>query len=312
MSRRSRTRGVDHYCAYVANRQFGVLSRAQALASGMTKDMICDRLASGRWAVMLPNVYRICGVPPTELQFLLGAHLYAREDSVVSGLSAAAVWGLEGGRFLPAQIAAPRQLQVASPNIVGRRCASLSSCDITRLDRLPITNRVRTLIDMSAYVDERVMDIALDQVLRARPGSLRLLNERLEQLRAARLRGTRMLRALLEDRDPTMALTESELETLMRRWLMKYGFPIPVFQHWVDLPQFGPARLDAAYPEKLIGIEADSFAWHSGRAEFERDRARISEFASLGWIIVQTTSREIERYPGMPAARLGRALELRA
>jgi hypothetical protein len=272
--------------------------------------MICDRVASGRWAVMLPSVYRINGVPPTELQFLTAAHLYAGEESVVSGLSAAAVWGLEGGRIIPAQIAAPRQLQVTTPNVVGRRCISLSPCDITRLDRLPITNRVRTLIDMSAFVNERTLDIALDQVLRATPGALRVLNERMDQLRSARLRGTKTLRALLKDRDPTMAITESELESLMRRWLTRHGFPKPVFQHWVDLPQYGPARLDAAYPSKLIGIEADSYAWHSSREEFERDRARISEFASLGWIIIQTTSREIERYPDMPASRLGRALEL--
>jgi hypothetical protein len=165
---------------------------------------------------------------------------------------------------------------------------------------------------MSAFVNERTLDIALDQVLRARPGAWRVLNERMDQLRSARLRGTKTLRALLKDRDPTMAITESELESLMRRWLTKHGFPKPVFQHWVDLPQYGPARLDAAYPNKLIGIEADSYAWHSSREEFERDRARISEFASLGWIIIQTTSREIERYPDMPASRLGRALELRA
>jgi hypothetical protein len=261
---------------------------------------------------MLPTVYRICGAPPTDLQFLMAAHLYAGEGSAVSSLSAAAVWGLEGGRILPAHIAAPQQLQVATPKIVGHRCASLSRCDVTRLDRLPITNRVRTLIDMSAYVDEQTIDIALDQVLRARPGALRLLNERLDQLRAARLRGTKMLRRLLEDRDPTRAITESELETLMRRWLLEHGFPEPIFQHWVNLPHYGWARLDAAYPEKLIGIEADSYAWHSGRLEFERDRARISEFASLGWIIVQTTSREMKRHPALPAARLERAIELRA
>jgi hypothetical protein len=260
---------------------------------------------------MLPNAYRICGAPPTDLQFLMAAHLYAGEGSAMTGLSAAAVWGLEGGRILPAQVAVPRQLQVATAKIVGHRCTSLSACDTTRLDRLPITNRVRTLIDMSAYVDERTLDIALDQVLRVRPGALHLLSKRMDQLRGARLRGITMLRRLLADRDPAKAMTETELETLLRRWFQSSGFTEPVFQHRVELPQYGPARLDAAYPEKLIGVEADSYAWHSGRAEFERGRARISEFASLGWIILQTTSREIERYPDRPAARLRRALDLR-
>jgi hypothetical protein len=113
--------------------------------------------------------------------------------------------------------------------------------------------------------------------------------ERLDELGSMRKTACRELRALAESRRGQRAWTESELETLLRRWLRRSGFPEPVFQYWVILPDYGPARLDAAYPELKIGIEADSYKWHSGRQAFERDRARISEFASLGWIIIQTT-----------------------
>ena len=260
----------------------------------------------------MPDVYRISGAPQTDLQFLMAAHLYAGEGSVVYGLSAAAIWGLERGRIIPAQIAVRRQLQLTTPKVAGRRCVSLAPGDISHLQGLPITNRVRTLIDMSALVDERTIDIALDQVLRMEPDSLQRLHTRMDELRSGRLRGMKALRRLVQDRDSSKAMTESELETLVRRWLRKHLFPQPVFQHWVDLPQYGPARLDFAYPDKLIGVEADSYAWHSSRSAFERDRARISEFASLGWIIIQTTSREIQKYSDRPAARLGRALDLRA
>lgn len=88
----------------------------------------------------------------------------------------------------------------------------------------------------------------------------------------------------------------ASFERLMRRGLRKHGFPEPVFQHWVTPPDYGPARLDCAYPDLKIGIEADSYKWHSSRVAFERDRARNREFASLGWIIIQTTKREIQRF----------------
>lgn len=123
-----------------------------------------------------------------------------------------------------------------------------------------------------------------------------------------KLPGLALLTEFLDDRDPDRAMTDTELETLVNAWRRRYGFRKPVFQHWVNLPDYGPARLDFAYPDILVGIEADSFEWHSGRAAFERDRARISEFASLGWIIIQTTFREIERYPDRVAKRLRRAL----
>lgn len=278
----------------------------------MTEAMIRHRLAAGRWRSVLPSVYRISGAPISHLQQLMAAQLYGGRGTVVMGRSAAAVWQLEGGRHLPTEIASRRQLVARVPGVDARRCHSIEPCDVTRLAGLPVTNRVRTLIDMSALAAERTLDIALDQVLRAEPSSLSRLVQRIEDLRSARLRGIQVLRRLVEERDPNRAMTETELETLVRRWLTRYGFPEPVFQYWVVLPQYGRARLDFAYPEKLIGVEADSYAWHSSRESFERDRARNSELASLGWIVLQTTSREIERHPDRPAERLRRALDHRA
>jgi hypothetical protein len=173
---------------------------------------------------------------------------------------------------------------------------------------MPLTGRCRTVIDLCGQLDARTAEIAFDQALR-RGVSPAALRRRSEELKGMRLPGLSLLNEILDDRDPDRAMTDSELETLVNEWRRRYGFPKPVFQHWVTLPDYGPARLDfACYPEVLVGIEADSFEWHSGRAAFERDRARISEFASLGWIIIQTTLREIERYPDRVANRLRRAL----
>jgi very-short-patch-repair endonuclease len=277
----------------------------------MTEAMIRSRCTSGRWIVALPSVYRICGAQITQMQLLMAAQLYGGSGTVVMGRSAAAVWKMEGARGLPAEIASPRQLVARAAGIIARRSGSIEPCDVTVVGALSLTNRVRTLIDMSFRVPERTLDVALDQVLRAEPTSRDRLTERMEALRSARLRGIKTLRRLIDQRDPDQAMTESALESLVRWWLLRFGFPEPVFQYWVDLPQYGPARLDFAYPNKLIGVEADSYAWHSSRASFERDRARNSELASLGWLILPMTLREIQRYPDRPAARLERALELR-
>jgi very-short-patch-repair endonuclease len=303
---------ADARCARIARGQFGVLSRRQAMSAGMTEAMIRRRLASGRWSLVHPSVYRICGAPVSTLQQMMAAQLYGGMGAIVVGRSAAAVWKLEGAQPVPVEIAAQRQLTAFAPNVIARRWGSLEPCDITGLSGLAVTNRVRTLIDMCASVRERTLDIALDQVLRAEPRSLSRLVKRMEDLRSARLRGIRVLRQLVDQRNPDRAMTESALETLVRRWLAEYGFPEPVLQYSIDLPEYGRARLDFAYPDKLIGIEADSYVWHSSREAFERDRARNSELSSLGWIIIQTTAREIEKYPSRPAVRLRRAWDRRA
>ena len=237
----------------------------------------------------------------------MAAVLYGGPDAVSYGRCAAAVWDLAGGRWDPPEISSPRRLQRPGSRIIARRCMSLEGRDVTRLGALPVTGVCRTVIDLCGRADARTAEIALDQALR-RGVSAAAIRRRCEELRTQRLPGLGLLQEFLDDRDPTRAMTDTELETLVDAWRKQFGFPPPEFQHWVNLPDYGPARLDFAYPDKLVGVEADSYAWHSGRTAFERDRARISELASLGWIIIQTTMREIERHPDRVARRLRRAL----
>jgi very-short-patch-repair endonuclease len=195
--------------------------------------------------------------------------------------------------------------------IIHRR-GTYARSDLTSLGALPLTNATRTLIDLAGLLDDKTLEIAVDQALRSGRASLSRLNNRVASLRKSRLSGLPRLHAIVRDRDPLAAIKPTELETIVRRWLRAFSFPDPVFQFYVNLPDYGSSYLDFAYPDVLVGIEADSYAFHSGREAFERDRRRLSEFASLGWIIIQTTSREIECQPERPANRLRRALVQRS
>lgn len=294
-------------CVAIMRSQFGVIHERQAQRAGMTPRMIRYRIRTGRWEVLHPSVFRQAGTPTTREQRAMAAVLYGGPKAVVYGRCAAAAWDLAGGRWDPPEISSPRNLRRAGSKIIARRCGSLEARDVTRLGSLPTTGLCRTVIDLCGQVENRTAEMAFDQALR-RGASPAAFRRRAEELRSMRLPGLTLLNEFLDDRDPDRAMTDTELETLVNEWRRRYGFPQPVFQHWVTLPDYGPARLDFAYPEVLVGIEADSFEWHSGRAAFERDRARISEFASLGWIIIQTTLREIERHPDRVANRLRRAL----
>ena len=57
------------------------------------------------------------------------------------------------------------------------------------------------------------------------------------------------------------------------------------------------ARVDLAYPSRLLAIEADGFRWHSIRADFERDARRHSALASLGWRVVRVTWARLDERP---------------
>jgi hypothetical protein len=277
----------------------------------MTSDMIYRRLADGRWELLYRSTYRITGAPPSQPQLGMAACLRAGPGSFLFSRTAAAGWGLEGGRWDPPEVVAPLQRRIDGARLIVHRSTTHVRSDVTMLGPLPITTSTRTLIDLARTADDRTLELAIDQSLRS--GRIRLprLNRRVEELADARLPGLARLRSLIRERDPGSAIQPTELETLLRRWLIQWDFPEPIFQYGVTLPDYGRSRLDFAYPHLLIGLEGDSYAWHSGREAFERDRVRLSEYASLGWIIIQTTHREIEEHPDRPARRLRRALARR-
>jgi len=75
------------------------------------------------------------------------------------------------------------------------------------------------------------------------------------------------------------------------------GLPTPAIQ-----PRIGRYRVDFAYPDARVAIEADGFRWHSSRQQFERDRARRNALTAMGWTVLHVTWEELSKRPGEVAA----------
>jgi very-short-patch-repair endonuclease len=276
----------------------------------MTPTMIADRLAAGKWELVLPSVYRIVGAPETREQRAKAACLYGGSGAVLIGPSAAAVWDLPSGRWTPPHIASPRQLKRRDGVLVARRL-SLSPSEMAQVGPFPVTTMGRTLIDLVRCVNEETLERAIARVARRDQKEFSRLCDRIAELGRSRMAGIDRLRRLVQETLPTAGLIESDLEVLVARFIRRFRFPRPTLQHWVTLPLYGPARLDFAYPRLKVGVEAQSLEWHGFRSAMDRDAARLSEFASLGWIIIQTTWHQMRDEPEPVAQRLRRALDLR-
>ncbi len=76
-------------------RQHGVTSRAQALASGLTPEMLRHRIrAAGPWQRILPGVYLTVTGTPTTDQRDMAALLYAGPESIIAAAAALRRHGL--------------------------------------------------------------------------------------------------------------------------------------------------------------------------------------------------------------------------
>jgi len=108
-------------------------------------------------------------------------------------------------------------------------------------------------------------------------------------------RGAKTLRLILETL--TGYRPESVLELTLIRLLRRSGLPQPVSQYRIRRGQKAVARVDLAYPDIRLAIEADGYRYHGGPADWRRDLARRNELTGLGWRIIHVTWDDVTRRP---------------
>ena len=165
--------------------QLGLATRAQLRKHGLSDGQIRTALAQGRWVRGTPGVYTLTNWPIEPARRLLAACLLT--SGVASHASAAWLWGLLDN--------APEALAVSvhsaqSPDIPSRRARRplapdpgnvfhglsivvhrsndlLREC-VSMRQGVPVTNPLRTLVDMAASTPPALLDEALDAALASR------------------------------------------------------------------------------------------------------------------------------------------------
>jgi hypothetical protein len=176
--------------------------------------------------------------------------------------------GIHGGNIV--EILSATRRKPRSGIFLFHHTDRLPQSDIVHLGCIPVTTATRTLVDLGTSLPAELVEVALDSALRQGKTSLDALRRKLDERGGAGHRGSGVLRRLLKER-PSSGVPESPLETLFRRVCMRHGVPQPMAQYVVqDLGRF-VARLDFAYPELKVAIECQSYEWHSGRQEWQKD-----------------------------------------
>ena len=84
----------------------------------------------------------------------------------------------------------------------------------------------------------------------------------------------------------------SPLESRLARLLDRAGLPAPRRQYEVRVRE-SKRFIDFAWPEVLLGVEAESYRWHSSRAAWERGHKRAQELEQAGWKILLATIEDV-------------------
>ena len=205
----------------------------------------------------------------------------------------------------------PYPLSPELRKVVVHRSRDLVGDQTTVRNRIPVTNPLRTMVDLAAVLPPDKVEDALDAGLRW-PAlfSVAAVEATLDQLSGRGRSGAGVLRKVLAERGFGNDVSDSELEKRMSRLLKKAELPAAVFHYVVQTPAgLFLAEVDFAYPEIKLVIEVDGFDAHGTPRAMAKDFVRQNGLAPYRWHVLRFTWRQVTQEPDMVAATIRRTIE---
>ena len=276
-----------------------VFRGSRAVAHGL---LTPNQLRSPVWQPLFRDVYVDASVDVTHRLRAVAAASLLLPDAVVSGSSAAVLWGVDLAAAdddvevtLP-----PGEHARRHPGLRVRR-AHIDPGDVGRRAGVLVTGPVLTALRAASLLPADEAVVALDRLAVAEIVHLEAVRARAAVPGAASARVRRA--CALAD-----GLAGSPQETRLRLLMLRAGLPPPVAQHRVVHGGRFVARVDFGWPELKVAVEYDG-RWHGDPAQFPKDRRRLNGLREAGWTVVFVTAADLHdplRLVAMIRAALGR------
>lgn len=285
----------------------GLVSRDQAIALGMSKRTLARRVETNQLVAIAPGILALPGAIQTERGLLRAAA--AGIGAVASHQSAARLHGLDLRDTLTVSVTVPVRRSNRFHTVVVHESTDLAANETTWIEGIPVTDPPRTLIDLATVASRYDLANLVDEAVRRRLTTYDAAAIRLEAIARKGKPGVVKLRDVLESRQSKPKETDSNFEMRVLRLLTTNGLPAPS-------PQFRPpwlrainGRVDFAYIDKRVIVEADSKRWHDSPEAFQRDRERDNLAQIAGWTILRFTWSDLIERPSYLVATVREALE---
>jgi G:T-mismatch repair DNA endonuclease (very short patch repair protein) len=284
--------GMEHIAVY-AQQQFGVVSRKQLVEAGLRRSSIAWKLKSGELERVHEFAHRLRGSPQCWQRTAMEGMFIGGPSSVLSHATAAWLHRLDGFKE-------PTIIDVSRPGGHSSTVAAIRFHRTAFCSPPPvfvhawrITAVQRTLVDLSAVLEDEALEMALDSACRRYPQTGDWLARYVQQLKPQGTPGLTRLMALMKLR--TGSSTDSALEVRVLRTLRAVGLTPTDFQlEVVDRDGSFVMRLDFAWAALKIALHVDGYLWHHQRARFDRDAKQRSRLQALGWRFVTVTARNVQ------------------
>ena len=275
-----------------ARYQHGVFSRRQALESGLSGRQVRRRVTSVVWTQPVHNVYADAGLRMSDAAWRWAAVLCCGPDAVLSHRCAAQLWDMPVRAAPRPEISVPVSARVRPGSRVHLHNIAVPRRDIRIVCGLPVTSRQRTVLDCLLTLPHdqgrTLLDRALQRGWVQLPGIVAAVHG------ASGRWGVARARTVLAGADPA---TASQAERVAKAVLTTGRITGWVSNHPLRVGGDVVAYLDIAFPDVLLAIEIDGWAWHSDPERFQRDRSRQNALVAAGWTVLRFTWADLVERP---------------
>ena len=268
--------------------QFGVISRAQLHAIGVSNEVLRRRVATGEWEQLGPKTFRVASSSRLPEQTLFAVLLAAGPGAVASHQSAAWLWRMTD---------APDRHAITVPRTVSNRPRG---CDVHRpsefpahvvtVRNIPRTAPLRTLVDLAGVVPPLALEEAVDRALASKLVALEAIEDELKRSARKGRPGLTTLRRTLRSRTLPGSGQPSVLESRVLRLLRQAAIK-PVATEVKAGPDLS-YRVDILVAPGLA-VEVDGYAYHNGPEQMAEDARRRNRLHLSGLQTLVYTWRDI-------------------
>lgn len=277
----------------VAENQSFLVTRAQAIGTGLSSSTIQRRVDEGLWLRREAGVYQIDLRPQLWLDRVRVAVLAGGGESLASHRSALKLWELDGPTTVPVEITVTYGHGPIPAGVIVHRTRRLR--DLDEAQGVPTTSVKRTLLDCAAILPEIVLTKALDSAIRRRRVGINEMFDFVSQRGGRGVKGTRKLRSVVSAYDSdSVPSSPSESEAYFH--IRNSSLPRPVLQVRFATRN-GTRRPDFYWPAKNKAVEVDGIGTHSSADALDDDLQRQNDLLELGIELRRFSARQVRRNP---------------
>lgn len=279
------------------------VSRSQRRA--LVEENILERVLDG--------AYRFPGSPKDELARCVGACLRP-SGLIVAGPTAGRI---SGYRRMPRDgfvyvIAPPASNPSVEPWLKPYRTSLIDPLHIVhRPDGIRLTSPARTAVDLTRYLSDSDLLSVIDQVESEGMATSQAMWQTASDLATPGRPWARRFLRILEQRPQHGGVPASHWESRVVAALIERGIVDLRPQRWLDLPDWGPIRLDASVDRIRWGVEVDVYPTHFTEDGGSKDRERDLACDAIGWRVSRVARPALARDFDLAIDRLVKVYEQR-